>query len=309
MFVHPITEAQFNYQMRVQGGFLPTEFSPASKDTYYRDQSYDLTNLKSIPYNVQRLTIGDGGGVPNYIADIINRIFACSYLSIDDVAFVKSDGSKFERKGAELIGKAAWKIEVEEAVNVDSYTSIWLQQVQVTTATVTDNAVALIEAGYELENGYVLQLGDIVAVLEQTTKSDNGIYVVGETVAELTHHEKYPTDVSCDKVIALLDFPDKYDNYIYALYYDYSKSELMAVTYLKYATEDKAAFVMTGETKEIIFGSTLYGVPTIINITLWDATGQPVVGGYTVTSVTVNGMTIVCNGNDEELTGNYYVKC
>ena len=83
----------------------------------------------------------------------------------------------------------------------------------------------------------------------------------------------------------------------------------MAVTYLKYATEDKAAFVMTGETKEIIFGSTLYGVPTIINITLWDATGQPVVGGYTVTSVTVNGMTIVCNGNDEELTGNYYVKC
>lgn len=89
---------------------------PASKNTVYEDQPLNLTVIRSLNYRVFTLDIGAGKGVPDYMADKIDRILGCRTLLIDGVAYTKIDGS-IEPAAVEDYPLRGWRIDVRPSVN------------------------------------------------------------------------------------------------------------------------------------------------------------------------------------------------
>lgn len=110
------------FQLRVEGGLASEGFSPASKDTFYIDQVRDVVMLNSIPFNVYKFTFGPGGGIPNWMADKINRILSLAYVEINGRQYVKNEGAKFEAIREKQYPFAGWQIEMVPADNVYSIT-------------------------------------------------------------------------------------------------------------------------------------------------------------------------------------------
>lgn len=94
--------------------------SPASKDTLYEDQQLNETLLWSYPYDVWELIIGGAPGIPDYLIRKLNRIFGCSTLLIDGVAFAKNEGAKWEEKALENYPMRGWSIELREVLSRSS---------------------------------------------------------------------------------------------------------------------------------------------------------------------------------------------
>lgn len=113
------TDATF--YIRVEGGFWEENFTPASKDLVYFNQSHDAVVLSSIPFTVRKLTIGDAYGIPNWLADKVNRVFACDSVLVDGVAYCKNDGAKMEPVREKQYPMASWNIDLVESVNNYSY--------------------------------------------------------------------------------------------------------------------------------------------------------------------------------------------
>lgn len=94
--------------------------TPASKDTFFEDQPLNLKMLRSKPFRVYELRIGGACGIPDYLADMINRILGCSTLLIDGRAYTKSDGAKMEESAAPNYPMRGWTVELRETENVVS---------------------------------------------------------------------------------------------------------------------------------------------------------------------------------------------
>lgn len=110
------------FQLRVEGGVSSDNVTPASKDVFYVDQVHDVVMLDSKPYNVFKFTFGNGRGIPNWMADKINRILSCSYVEIDGTQFLKNDGSKLEATREKGYPLAGWHIELVPATQRYSIT-------------------------------------------------------------------------------------------------------------------------------------------------------------------------------------------
>lgn len=111
------------FQLRVEGGFASDGFSPASKDTVYRNEIYDNVLLSSIPFATKKLTIGSSFGVPNWIIDIINRCFSCNNVKIDGLNYCKNDGSKLEAARLDKYYPfSGWIIDLVDSENTYSKT-------------------------------------------------------------------------------------------------------------------------------------------------------------------------------------------
>lgn len=116
-------DRQRYFQLRVEGGVPSDGFSPASKDTYYIDQPRNVVLLNSIPFNVFKFTFGDAAGMPNWVADKLNRIFGLSFIEIGGKQYVKNDGAKLEATREKGYPFAAWQIEMVEIITPLSLTS------------------------------------------------------------------------------------------------------------------------------------------------------------------------------------------
>lgn len=113
------------FQMRVEGGFRSDGFQPSSLDTIYADQLQAMELLSSYPYNVRRLTIAGNKGVPEYIADKVNRIFCCTDVVVDDGLYIrqmcKMNGAAFEGSIPERYPMGIWNIDLVETGNPYNY--------------------------------------------------------------------------------------------------------------------------------------------------------------------------------------------
>jgi len=86
------TSISFNF--RVEGTIQ--EFTPSSEDTIYNDQKFNATLLNSIPFKTFKLYIAPPSGIPDWIADIVNRIMSMDQKSIDESYYEKVEGAKWE---------------------------------------------------------------------------------------------------------------------------------------------------------------------------------------------------------------------
>lgn len=94
-----IFDTDIVFDLRVEG--LVTDFNPESDDVVYNDQKRNATLLDSIPYRTFTLYVGNAEGVASWMADKVNRAFACNIISVDGDYYEKTEGASWEISRAE----------------------------------------------------------------------------------------------------------------------------------------------------------------------------------------------------------------
>jgi hypothetical protein len=102
------------FQFRCEGAI--TDFKPGNRRKIYEDQNLNNVRLSATPYRAGKLIIGGPEGVPNWVADKLNRIFCCDYISIDGTEYVRLDGD-MEPKREEYYAMSGWSFDIREAKN------------------------------------------------------------------------------------------------------------------------------------------------------------------------------------------------
>lgn len=102
----------FVFQLRVEGGFPSSGFSPQSKDTIFIDQNHIPVLLDSIPYNVEKIQFGSAVGITNWQADCINRALSCTHFYVDGIRYCKNEGAKLEPTHENAYPLSGWSIDL-----------------------------------------------------------------------------------------------------------------------------------------------------------------------------------------------------
>jgi len=105
------------FYLRVEGGLKSDGFTPAGKFTQYTDLDYQPVMLQTQPFNLYRYVFGDSRGLPNHVADRINRAFSLDYTYIDGIQYMRNEGAKMERNGDAIYPRAGWTLELLKARN------------------------------------------------------------------------------------------------------------------------------------------------------------------------------------------------
>lgn len=88
------SDLETNVGFRVEG--TVQEFTPDSNDNVYRDTNVTPVTLSSKPFRLFKLYIGGSKGVPDFILDLVNRIFSCDFTEIDGKLFNKTPDSEWD---------------------------------------------------------------------------------------------------------------------------------------------------------------------------------------------------------------------
>ncbi len=89
---------------------------PASKNTLFEDTPLNQTLVKSVNYRTWTLVIGGTEGIPDYLADKLDRILGCRTLLIDGVGYTKADAS-IEPNAIDEYPLRGWRIDLRPANN------------------------------------------------------------------------------------------------------------------------------------------------------------------------------------------------
>ena len=113
-------ETGIEFQYRVLGhiGFL----TPGRADEAYKDQKLNPAMLNSKTFRQFLLVFGDEFGLPDDVIDLLNRIWSCNDVHVDNKSFGISDGGKFELADVDegRYPKRGVRLVVEEGINRNS---------------------------------------------------------------------------------------------------------------------------------------------------------------------------------------------
>lgn len=101
------------FYFRVEG--LLTDFQPGSNDVVYEDQTADLVSITATPFRSWKFVAGNEEGIPDWVADRLNRIFGCDTVNIEDRQFTRLEGGKMDRNGDRDYPLSGWTIELRES--------------------------------------------------------------------------------------------------------------------------------------------------------------------------------------------------
>lgn len=96
------------------------DYEPDGERSSYRDQVLDTTTLSATPARKFKLNVGDAPGVAPWVVDLLNRIYACDKVEIDNLGagkflqYDRPEGAKWEvtrAKGYPLIGASVDLVE------------------------------------------------------------------------------------------------------------------------------------------------------------------------------------------------------
>lgn len=100
------------YKISLECGFNPDDFETRDENTDFVGQDMFNEIVDARPHTIEPLTIGDNGGIPNWLAHKINVISILSSLKIDGEEFVRVQGSKFETI-EKTKGMGVYKVELQ----------------------------------------------------------------------------------------------------------------------------------------------------------------------------------------------------
>lgn len=100
---------------RVEGTIQ--NYEPKSEDEIYNDQVMNATKLYSLPYNIFTLFVGGRRGIPDFMIDLVNRIFSCDMIKVDGYWFEKIEGAEWEMRRIDDYPFAGMSINVMPAIN------------------------------------------------------------------------------------------------------------------------------------------------------------------------------------------------
>ena len=84
------------FQFRVEGAFLPQDYTFESQSENFRDQRHVAKTLSGYPIEKKTLSLGGGFGVPRWVASLINNIFSLSNVYVDGDRMVRDEGGSVE---------------------------------------------------------------------------------------------------------------------------------------------------------------------------------------------------------------------
>ena len=106
-------------QLRVEGRV--DEITPDAKFNNYEDQPLNVEFISGVPFRNYELTLGAGvRGLPEWMADKINRFTLVTDLNIEGKAFARTVGSKIEGGGSAGLKLGHYKIKLREGVNTST---------------------------------------------------------------------------------------------------------------------------------------------------------------------------------------------
>lgn len=97
-------------------------FGPKGLFATYVDQPADIELLNGIPYRAHKLNVGNKAGVPDYIADKVNRILLIGIGNktyIDGVQMTREESANLEANVFPGSPLKYWTVDVREALNKD----------------------------------------------------------------------------------------------------------------------------------------------------------------------------------------------
>ena len=100
------------YSIALECGFNPDDFETRDENTDFVGQDMFNEIVDARPHTIEPLTIGDNGGIPNWLAHKINVISILSSLKIEGEEFVRVQGSKFETI-EKTKGMGVYKVELQ----------------------------------------------------------------------------------------------------------------------------------------------------------------------------------------------------
>lgn len=103
-----------SFPFRVEGCFLPSEYSFDSDTELFRDQRHVNRLLSSVPIEKRTLTIGGGFGVPNWAARKLNLMFCCAKTWVNGEKYVRTGGVEMTQLHVDY-PLFLYKIEVERS--------------------------------------------------------------------------------------------------------------------------------------------------------------------------------------------------
>lgn len=81
------------FDLRFEASILPVDMVLNADTNGFRDQETSYHQLSSFAYRSDVLTFGGGFGVPNWLAEKINRVFDLFYIFLDGESIVRSEES------------------------------------------------------------------------------------------------------------------------------------------------------------------------------------------------------------------------
>lgn len=94
----------------------------SSKATTYEDQVLNMTALRSTPFRIWRLIIGQSKGIPDWYQDKLGGIIGNSTLMIDGKAFTKPADNDLDLIEDDRYPMRGWAVELRERYNRRSRT-------------------------------------------------------------------------------------------------------------------------------------------------------------------------------------------
>lgn len=94
-----------NFTFRVPGVILRD--NPEADTNTFDDQIKDLTLVSATPYRSAKLAIAGDTGVADWVPDVVNWIFCCSSVKVDDKTYTRDGEGKmeiFELEGSPFVG-------------------------------------------------------------------------------------------------------------------------------------------------------------------------------------------------------------
>lgn len=83
--------AENTFTFRVDGGFIPSGFTPKNDMSVFYDQNQSPSLTYSMPNATHRLVLGNDNGLPWYIVNLINTILGCDVTVIRDQQWVATE--------------------------------------------------------------------------------------------------------------------------------------------------------------------------------------------------------------------------
>ena len=106
-----------SFYLRVEGGVKSDGFAPGGKFEMYNDLDQRPVMLQTQPFNLYKLLFGNSYGLPNYMADKINRAFALDYTYINNIQYMRNEGAKLEPAYDGNNPLTSWALECRKVEN------------------------------------------------------------------------------------------------------------------------------------------------------------------------------------------------
>lgn len=100
------------YSIALECGFIPSDYETKGQIEDFDGQDLFNKIVDARPQSTEKLTIGDNGGVPNWLAHKINVITMLSSVTIDGEEFVRVKDAQFEKED-DREGMGVWKVEMQ----------------------------------------------------------------------------------------------------------------------------------------------------------------------------------------------------